>query len=412
MESEVVMLSYFQDTVSGIEAKLATIDPSEPRARKRMALATARLGARLYSPDHPVAWCGVLVPFDLLNAIGLTSCYVEFVGTTLAGSGAAPLMLETAEQSGFAPESCSYHRTVLGAMAQGLIPAPELVIATSAPCSGGLAVLEEVARHFGKPLFTLHIPYLKDDQAVAYLAVQLREMVDFVATASGRRLDPERLTEAIERTNRARAAMVELYDIARSTPYPGRPTDLINFALSIALFFGTDEAVEIAETYRDELARNREAGTSEQERLRLLWLQNRIQFRNPLVQILQAEHQAAVVVDELNAVTWEPVDPDDPFTGLARYMLSIPLCGAVEYRAKHLRKLARDYQVDGAINPCHWGCRQGAGVRGLLERELKDEGIGVLNLEVDCVDQRAFSEGQVRTRMQAFLEMLAERSAR
>jgi benzoyl-CoA reductase/2-hydroxyglutaryl-CoA dehydratase subunit BcrC/BadD/HgdB len=405
------MLSYFEDTVSGIEAKLATIDPSEPRARKRMALATARLGARLYDQDHPVAWCGVLVPFDLLNAIGLTSCYVEFVGTTMAGSGAAPLMLEAAEQAGFAPESCSYHRTVLGAMAQGLIPEPELVIATSAPCSGGLAVLEELARHFDKPLFTLHVPYLKDDQAVTYLAGQLQEMVDFVATESGHRLDPERLTEAIERSNRARAAMVEMYQLARSTPYPARPTDLINFALSIALFFGTDEAIEIAETYRDELARNRNAGSMVPERLRLLWLQNRLQFRNPLVQMLQEEYQAAVVIDELNAVTWEPIDPDDPYTGLARYMLSIPLCGAVEYRAAHLRKLARDFQVDGAINPCHWGCRQGAGVRGLLERELKAEGIGVLNMEVDCVDQRAFSEGQVRTRLQAFMEMLAERSA-
>jgi benzoyl-CoA reductase/2-hydroxyglutaryl-CoA dehydratase subunit BcrC/BadD/HgdB len=405
------MLTHFEETTAGIEARLAAAGPAEPKARKRLALATARLGTRLYSGTEPAAWCGVLVPFDLLNAIGLTSCYVEFVGTTLSGTGAAPQLLEVAEHAGYAPESCSYHRTVLGAMAQGLVPEPELVIATSAPCSGGLAVLEEVARHYQKPFFTLHIPRRKDSAAVAYLAHQLESMVEWIARETGMKLEPEQLAAAVERSNRSRAAMVELYHLARAVPYPARPRDLINFGLSIALFFGTEEAVEIATTYRDELARNLQANDRPAEQLRLLWLQNRIQFRNPVEQMLHDEHQAAVVIDELNAVTWDEIDPDDPFRGFARYMLSIPLCGALDYRAAHLRRLASDYQVDGAINPCHWGCRQGAGVRGLLEQELKQAGIGVLNLEVDCVDQRAFSEGQVRTRLQAFMEMLLENRA-
>ncbi len=30
----------------------------------------------------------------------------------------------------------------------------------------------------------------------------------------------------------------------------------------------------------------------------------------------------------------------------------------------------------------------------------------VLNLEVDCIDQRNFSEGQLKTRLEAFVEML------
>jgi len=33
----------------------------------------------------------------------------------------------------------------------------------------------------------------------------------------------------------------------------------------------------------------------------------------------------------------------------------------------------------------------------------------VLNLEVDCVDPRTFAEGQLRTRLEAFVEMIEGR---
>jgi benzoyl-CoA reductase/2-hydroxyglutaryl-CoA dehydratase subunit BcrC/BadD/HgdB len=126
---------------------------------------------------------------------------------------------------------------------------------------------------------------------------------------------------------------------------------------------------------------------------------------------LEKEFGAAVVADELNSITWEAIDPEDPFPGLARRILSIPLTGDVDHRLENLRQMARDYRVDGAINPCHWGCRQGTGARGLIESSMREIGVPVLNLEVDCVDQRNFSEGQIRTRLQAFMEMLADRPA-
>jgi benzoyl-CoA reductase/2-hydroxyglutaryl-CoA dehydratase subunit BcrC/BadD/HgdB len=147
------------------------------------------------------------------------------------------------------------------------------------------------------------------------------------------------------------------------------------------------------------------------EQARLMWLQNRIQFENPLEQLLEEDYGATVVIDELNDINWAPIDPEDPFPDLARRMLSIPLTGSVERRIGNLQRLAAEYQVDGAINPCHWGCRQGTGSRGLVEQGLAEVGVPVLNLEVDCVDPRNFAEGQLRTRVEAFLEMLLSKRA-
>jgi len=409
-----MMGEYFQNLVEGLEAKLAASDPArDTTARKRLALEVARLGVRLYSGDETVAWCGVLAPFDLLGAMGITPCFVEFVGAMVASMEGARYALEVAEEAGFASESCGFHRAISGAAKAELMPKPDILIATSMPCTGGMAVIENLAKLYEKDLFVLHVPPRHDDRAVAYLADQLRAMTDFVSAHTGRPLDRDAVREAMVRTNRAREALVETYELARRVPTPARPRDLFNFAIVFSVLLGTEAGVEVAERYRDELARKVDAGVAgvPGEQLRLLWIQNRIQFKTELERLLAEEHKAAVVIDELNDVPWDPIDPDEPYEGLARRMLSFSLCGEVTQRIETLKRLARDYQVDGAINPCHWGCRQGTGARGLVEEGLKSAGVPVLNLEVDCIDARNFSEGQLRTRLEAFVELLQARKA-
>jgi len=421
------MLSYFQQLEAGLQARLA-----EQRAvggerageeggeadgsivaRKRFALESARLGVKLYTPGERVAWCGLMVPFDLLNAMGVNSCFVEFVGAMLASSGTVEPILQQAEQGGFATDSCSYHRAVCGAAAQGLMPVPDFLVATSCPCSGGQAVIEHLARLYDKPLFAIHVPQRQDERAVAYLADQYRAMAAFVSEHSGQQLDMARLARAVELTNQARELWVQVNQLAAAVPTPARRRDLVNLGVVISLYMGSETGVSLARCYRDEFARKLAAGQagSAHEKLRLLWLQNRIQFKTPLELMLEEELGAVVVADELNEITWQPIDPDDPFPGFARRTLSVPLGRGVEQRIAHLRGMARKYGVHGAVNPCHWGCRQGSGARGLLERALKKEGVPVLNLEVDCVDPRQFAPGQLRTRMEAFVEMLQQARA-
>jgi benzoyl-CoA reductase/2-hydroxyglutaryl-CoA dehydratase subunit BcrC/BadD/HgdB len=91
---------------------------------------------------------------------------------------------------------------------------------------------------------------------------------------------------------------------------------------------------------------------------------------------------------------------------MAERALSIPLVGPVAHRIDRLRSLARSYGVHGAVNPTHWGCRQGTGARGLISDALKADGVPVLNLEVDCIDPRSFAAQQLKTRLEAFVEML------
>jgi benzoyl-CoA reductase/2-hydroxyglutaryl-CoA dehydratase subunit BcrC/BadD/HgdB len=405
-----MMHQYFKDMADGIEAKILQ-DSNLPNPRKKYALETARLGRRLYSGNNTVAWCGLAVPFDLLNIMGITSCFVEFVGAALAATGTADPFLEEAEHAGFVGDTCGYHRTVIGAARKSIMPEPDFLIATTCPCSGGIAIMENLADLFNKDLFVLNVPQEGSEQNVAYLADQIRDMVEFVTRHTGEPLDEGKLRQAVEKTNRARKIMEDVYQLAQNVPSPTDGRLLTNFGLIMPLFCGTEAAVEIAQAYKDEFTARVDNGISgvPDEKLRLLWIQNRIQFNNPLVELLEKEYRANIVSDELNDIFWDPIDPQDPYPGMARRAIAIPLNGNIQRRIGHLQKLARAYRLDGAINPCNWGCRQGTGARGLISDGLKEIGVPVLNLEVDCVDKRNFAEGQLRTRVEAFIEMLESR---
>jgi benzoyl-CoA reductase/2-hydroxyglutaryl-CoA dehydratase subunit BcrC/BadD/HgdB len=405
-----MLKEYFNNLENGIVSSISA-PGSKPSPRKLYSLEIARMGKRLYSGEDKVAWCGITAPFDLLYSMGLTSCFVEFIGAMLASTGIVGDFIEAADHAGYSSDACSYHRSVTGAVLKGLMPEPEILVGTTNPCSGGLAVIENLARHFKKPLFILQIPQGNSASEVAYLAEQMKNLTDFTAKHTGVKFDRERLKEVIINSNRTSEIMAEVFNLAKHCPSPASNKDLNNFSIVMALFFGSPEAITVAEAFRDEFAKriaDNKSGVPD-EKIRLMWIQNRIQFKNPLIDFIEKEFNAVVVSDELNDITWEPIDPDNPFEGLARRSISIPFNGSSARRIEHMKKLARDYRIHGAINPCNWGCRQGTGARGLVEAGLREIDVPVLNLEVDCVDDRKFTDGQFRTRIEAFMEMVSSR---
>jgi benzoyl-CoA reductase/2-hydroxyglutaryl-CoA dehydratase subunit BcrC/BadD/HgdB len=399
------MLNYFAELETGLASAIAAGNTSP---RKLYTLELARLGKRLYSTGNKVAWCGITAPFDLFNAMNVTSCFVEFIGAMLASSSLETAFIEEADTIGYSSDACSYHRSVTGAAVKGLMPNPEFLVATSSPCSGGMAVIENLASHFQKKLYVLHVPQDESGKNVRFLTEQLENLTRWVDAVCGIRLQEEDLRRAVINTNQARQLMVELYELTKQVPSPTTSRELSNVGIALALFLGTDAGIAVAKAYRDEfrkrVAEKRPGLPAEKHRL--LWIQNRVQFKHPLEKLLAEDYQAVIVTDELNDITWDAIDPDEPYVGMARRSISIPLNGTIAKRIEHLKKLAEEYKVDGAINPCNWGCRQGAGARGLIEEGLREIDIPVLNLEVDCIDSRKFTEGQFRTRIEAFMEMI------
>lgn len=402
-----MMYDHFDNAVKGITDKLNQ-DPHGINARKKYVLELSRLGKKLYSKDENIAWCGVTAPFDLLGSMGVTSCFVEFVGAMLSSTQTAGYFFEEAEDSGFATDSCAYHRAVMGAVLKNAMPEPDFIIGTSSPCTAGLAIVENFAYQYKKDFFLLNVPQNYTQDAIKYLSAQLEEMVRFVSDHTKRPLSKQKLGIALENFNASSQLLKEIYDLAKTNPSPVDNNILKDFGTVITLLMGTQKGIDICQAFKDELnhrIKTRREHASK-EKIRLMWIQNRIQYPFPINEMLE-DLGAVIVVDELNDVTWDPMDPDNPFESIAKRIISIPFSMNASERIKHLQGLAGAYRIDGAINPCHWGCRQGTGIRGLISKGMKDINVPVLNLEIDCVDSRNLAKGQIETRVEAFLEMLS-----
>ena len=64
--------------------------------------------------------------------------------------------------------------------------------------------------------------------------------------------------------------------------------------------------------------------------------------------------------------------------------------------------------TDAVIHFCHWGCKQASGGSILLKEKMKELGIPMLILDGDGIDRRNSHDGQIKTRLEAFLEILDE----
>ncbi len=401
-----MMYDYFKNMVDGVSQKLLQ-DPDSINAKKKYVLEIAKIGQKLYTRDEKIAWCGVTIPFDLLDSMGVTSCFVEFVGAMLSSNETAPIFIKEAEDSGYAPDSCAYHRAVTGAMLKDIMPEPDFIIGSSSPCTAGLAVMEDMARRFKKDFFILNVPQNNSKESVKFLTDQIKEMTRFITAHTQKPLSMEKLGRALEFFNESSLILKDIYNLAKQTPSPVDNKLLKDFGTVIGLIMGTRKGVEICQAFKDELIDRIESKKIDpsKEKIRIMWIQNRIQYKFPIEKMLE-DFGVKIVVDELNDVTWEPMDPDNPFESIAKRIISIPYSLGTSDRIAHMQLLAREYKLDGAVNPCHWGCRQGTGVRGLTTKGLKDVNVPVLNLEIDCVDSRNLAQGQIETRLEAFVEML------
>jgi benzoyl-CoA reductase/2-hydroxyglutaryl-CoA dehydratase subunit BcrC/BadD/HgdB len=376
--------------------------------RRLLVYETSKIVERIFDDKYSIALTGVFVPFEIFHSMGVESLFVEFIGGTLATTGKVIKFLEKAESAGYSTDTCAYHRSLVGAALSGIIPKPQLFVGANTPCDGGLKALQEIAGIFNKPIFTLHIPYRFNKENIKYLVKQYEEMIQFISNITGKKFDIDKLKEAIILSNRSTSLVKKIYKLNATVPSPFSGDDLKNFGVIFALLLGTKEGVDVAGRYLDDIQEKVDSNIPgiKNEKIRLLWLQNRIQFNNKLISNLQNNYGVNVVADELNYIYWDELDPENPLEELATRQINHPFNGDVNKRLEIIQKMAKEYKIDGAINPSHWGCRQNCGGRHMFKKALEDIGVPMINLDVDCVDERNFSEGQLMTRLEGFIEML------
>jgi benzoyl-CoA reductase subunit C len=119
---------------------------------------------------------------------------------------------------------------------------------------------------------------------------------------------------------------------------------------------------------------------------------------------------AIVVTDEMNIGTrgfWGKVDTSlPPMEGIARhYMFNRPQEAMIykSNRFDHIFGMAKEYRVDGVVAEVIPYCAPLENDKPWLRKEMDKRGIPLLELELEYCEQPS---GQMRTRVEAFLEVL------
>jgi benzoyl-CoA reductase/2-hydroxyglutaryl-CoA dehydratase subunit BcrC/BadD/HgdB len=129
-------------------------------------------------------------------------------------------------------------------------------------------------------------------------------------------------------------------------------------------------------------------------------------FRTDLMSWLEDEMGAAIAFEEASNVWWEPLDERRPLRALADKMLSVYYNGPLGNRLETTLNCVEEFDAQAVVHFHHWGCRQSTGALQVMRDVLKDKGIPFLQVDGDCIDETNLQLGPLRTRIQAFLEML------
>jgi len=260
----------------------------------------------------------------------------------------------------------------------------------------------------------LNVPHMRERGAVDFFRAELAYLIKGLEEWTGRPINEEKLRSAIHLSNRKRNLLRELYEMRKHNPPPVSGAEVMEVMVA-GMGLPVAEYVELLERYLEEV-RWRKVGGPPEPRL-FIW-GNEIDD-SAFIQLIE-ESGAMVVMDDLctgSRSFWHEVpETADPLMDIAQRYLSIPcprsnftLTGNrkqdLENRFGYIGEFVEAWKVDGAIfyiiRYCDTCELEGPDLRDYL----KEKGIPVLMLEDDY---SLVTIGQLRTRIQAFLEMIGE----
>jgi benzoyl-CoA reductase subunit B len=377
---------------------------------------------------------------EILESFGIHMVFPEITSLQAAIRKKSLPLITRAEDYGYSTDVCAYVKTDVGVQLQdrqhpsGRVPKPALVVATNL-CNTYVKWGEIWERMYGCPAFVLDIPGMRrigwdatDDPAqmaadVRYVRAQIDELIGLCERVTGKRFDMDRLVEILDHANHMGSDWHEVIELNKNVPAPfNAQGDGIDYMGVINIRRGTAEGRAFTARLLQETQEKVRRGfsTIPDERFRLLITGPACypQFRRFLE--LFKEWGGVFVHSEYLTYASGGLD-----MGI-QYDLSRPLDSLAEQwlltgqrRMSHmffsqdeLAHTATGWRADGIVYHAVKSCRTTAtSTADSREYVMRTYNIPCLNLESDLCDPRAWSEAQMKNRIDAYFEALAARKA-
>ena len=255
-------------------------------------------------------------------------------------------------------------------------------------------------------LYLISVPHKVDDELIAWHRDELARLKESIEKTFGVKITDASLRNAIDVYNETRSLLRELYNLRKGkNPQLTGAETLSVIVAGFSLPKSTYN--ELLKQLLDELG-EREGISGYRARLMIAGSGG---CDNPAYLQVMEDLGGLIVTDSLcfgSRYFWEPVEVgDDPLLSLAKAYLNRPSCprmvGNVGERSDYIKQMVNDFDVDGVVFQRIRYCDLWGGQLLHLEKEMKESSIPMLSID------REYSlgaVGQLRTRIQAFLERI------
>ena len=354
----------------------------------------------LYQKERYV-WGNIFAPCELIQCFDLATLSIECLACYMSGYHLEDYFIDYAQDLGIAPTLCSYHTTFVGVVESGVIKSPKYAVTTSLSCDGNLNTFRYLEKKVHVPFTFLDIPYEADEASVSYLADQLRQFARVLEEKTGKKFDENRFRKIIHIENETRKELKKFFAYQSKHFYPGELISHLYLMMGMHLLIGTQEFLELIR-FMNEDTQTYPLFAGK----KILWVHLMPYYQESLKECFGCSEKYQIVGCDMSLDYSEQMDEEHPFEALARKIIRNLFNGSYSFKADSIEKLADRLLPDAVIHFCHWGCKQASGGSVLLKERMQEKGIPMLILDGDGVDQRNSHDGQIKTRLEAFLEMI------
>ena len=367
-----------------------------------------------------VAWITSGGPVEPLIAMDVIPVYPENHGAMIGSSKMGTELCEKAEGMGYSGDLCTYAladiacSTVNGGPIGGL-PKPDMLVCGNNICGTVLKWYEVQARYYDVPLFIFDTPFCHtdfSDEARIYVRRQLDEYLLFLEEACGKSCDRERLQEVGKLSMEGQRLWQAVLDTATNKPAPMSAFDAFFHLALIVTLRGTQTVVDYYTGLLAEMKTRVAEGISAvpREDYRLLWDNLPIWYRTRWLSEKFAAHNACLVADTYTSAwcgSLPYLKEDDFLASMAEGYSRIYLNIGTDRMAEMVLDMIDKYDVDGLVMHSNRSCKPySIGQYDIARIVQEKRGLPTLIIEANMTDARSFSESQVETRIDAFMEVL------
>lgn len=359
----------------------------------------------LKNPQKSV-FVNLFAPCEILQVFDMYPVLVEAYSSFMSGLMCEEGFIDSALNIGISENLCSYHKTFAGAIEKGVLEKPKCAITTTTACDANVGTFKFIEKKYKVPTLIIDVPYDYSKDNLLYVKKQLQELITLLTKVTGKAFDIDKLREIIKRENQVTAYRLEFLNLLKTHDFDRTLTLEMYTLFTSHPFIGREETLQFYKMLKEDIEKS-----PKREKLHVLWVHLMPFYHKTLKEYFNYNENYEIACMDMNYDYLGELSEEDPLLGIAEKLILNQFNGPFKRKIENINKIIELSNPDSVIQFSHMGCRQSSGGIMLLKNALKEANLPFLVLDGDGVDRRLSSEGQIKTRLEAYFEMIKEQQA-